>query len=288
MWLNFEYHFLLSHRVFLIYFFQVILVASSPVFHDLFMVDLSDQLDASTSRSGSHPQNRTRTYWDITEHTDVHMHDDRVSPRTSRIDNCHNGRARLLLEEQGLSVSPNGNTCVISGNAGRPSSWSDVHMEDRTHDNHPPHHSHTMSSYRNSEESRDLSSTIVPHSIRGLPGKVLNHPAFHSIHLQQTEDPISGKPALRSVVVLNHKITPDAFRAILGFLYKGVLDPDKYAQLSDVVTAATLLDLTDIVSIVDNIKHEEEYMNTEIVTHYIDTRRERLSEIFCTKGTLVR
>ncbi len=278
-----------------LFFSQVILVAASPVFHDLFMVDLSDQLDSTPSTSRGHPQNRTRTYWSTPESSrDVHMHDDgEPSPRrTSVPDNSHGGRARLLLEEQGLSVSPNGNTCVISTRAR--TSWGDVHMEERTGDlmnsgGDGSHHSHHGMMYDNQESKSSTSRepTIVPHSIRGLPGKVLNHPAFHSIHLQQTEDPISGKPTLRSVVVLNHKITLDAFRDILGFLYTGVLDPEKCASsLADIVTAATLLDLTDIVSMVDNIKHEEEYMNTEIVTHYIDSRRERLSELFAQKGLL--
>ncbi|XP_038070707.1 rho-related BTB domain-containing protein 2-like isoform X2 [Patiria miniata] len=274
---------------------KVCLIAASSVFHDLFMLDLSDQLDSSSSQdpegqsysAGQHwsspspvPQQLMSTSPDIIEtppdNSDHHPH-----PHHQR-SNCD--RDRIMLEEGCLSLSPNGNTCVISvrpktrsgapPSAGTPHAW----RTDRSG------FQDSMEGESNVPTSPEM--TIVPASLRYLPNKVLNHPAFHSIHLQQAEDPITGRPKLRSVVVLNHKITRDAFRAVLRFLYTGSLSSDTSSNLSDVITAASLLDLSDVVSAVANIKHQEEYMNLEIAEAFLESRRDRFRELFAEKGFL--
>ncbi|XP_022086662.1 rho-related BTB domain-containing protein 2-like [Acanthaster planci] len=278
---------------------KVCLIAASSVFHDLFMLDLSDQLDSSSSSQDPEgqsydpgqqqhwsspvpvPQQHMSTSPDIIEtppDNSEHHRLPQAHPHHQR-SNCDRDHTSLL-EDGCLSFSPNGNTCLISV---RPKTRALPTGETPS----PPQLSDPSDFEDSIEGDEGLTSlTVVPASLRYLPSKVLSHPAFHSIHLQQAEDPITGRPKLRSVVVLNYKITPEAFRAVLGFLYLGSLSPEKYTNLSDVITAASLLDLSDLVSAIANIKHQEEYMNLEIAEAFLENRRDRFRELFADKGFL--
>ncbi|XP_033633370.1 rho-related BTB domain-containing protein 2-like [Asterias rubens] len=269
---------------------KVSLIAASSVFHDLFMLDLSDQLDSSASQDKESSNKDSHLYGHQHWSSPVSVPQQLMSTSPDIIEtppdnsshhhqsNCD--RDRVLMEDGCMSISPNGNTCVISAPAKEtPPAVLPDEEDDRT-------------DFEESMERVDdvnvptVEATIVPMSLRYLPGKVMNHPAFHSIHLQQAEDLITGRPKLRSVVVLNCKITPDAFRAVLWFLYTGSLNTEKCANLSDVITAASLLDLPDVVSAIANIKHQEEYMNLEIAEAFLDRRRDRFRELFADKGFL--
>ena len=253
------------------------------------MLDLSDQLDSSASQDkdshkDSHlfshqhwsspipvPQQLMSTSPDIIE-TPPDNHPTQHQPHHRS--NCD----RVLIEEGCVSISPNGNMCVISSPAKTSTALPLKDFKVQRTD--------FEESMDREEVSVPTETTIVPMSLRYLPCKVMNHPAFHSIHLQQAEDPITGRPKLRSVVVLNSKITKNAFTSVLWFLYTGSLSPEKCANLSDVITAASLLDLADVVAAIANIKHQEEYMNLEITEAFLERRRDRFRELFADKGFL--
>lgn len=267
---------------------KVVLMASSSVFHDLFLLDLCTRSEVDrqrcTSRCGSSSSSGQSSH----EETILDQNDDAADIRegengdgTSAMQ-YHN--KRLDLDEHYLSISPNGNTCFItskqlpaSGQSTQPTFGArtcigSVHFGPYGH----------LSD--NDSEKIGEDDWSIPVSIRCLPGQLLDHPAFYSIHLQEKEDVFSGRPVLRSVVVMNRKVTPDAFKTVLQYLYTGYMNYN--SCLEDVETAASLLELGDLVTFIANIKQGEEYLNLDITKPFLQQRKEKMRELFFQKGIL--
>lgn len=271
------------------YFFaQVVLMAASSVFHDLFIEDLSSRSDINrqkcTSRCGSGGSGSDRP---ITQDRNL------LSPMTTAdVRSGENGESgstvqyhdkRLDLDEHYLSISPNGNTCFITSRQLLPGEQS-TRPDSRTCIGSVHFGQYLKSGESDLDQMNEEEDFSVPVSIRCLPGRLEDHPAFYSIHLQQQEEVFSGRPVLRSVVVMNRKVTPDAFRTVLQYLYTGYVN--SHSSLEDVETAASLLELTDLVRIIENVKEGEEYLNSDISKLFLQHRKERMRELFLEKSIL--
>lgn len=99
-------------------------------------------------------------------------------------------------------------------------------------------------------------------------------------------DSLGGRTTQRHIVVLNPKITAEAFRAVLEFLYTGSLDIKVYSSLSDIITAASLLDLSELVAFVANVKNQDEFLNADLVDNFLHRRKERFAKLFANQGLL--
>ncbi|XP_071828546.1 rho-related BTB domain-containing protein 1-like isoform X2 [Apostichopus japonicus] len=262
---------------------KVVLMAASSVFQDLFIVDLSSRSEVNhqkctsrcgSSRSSDHHPTQDRN---LLSPTAVGEGDNGVSSSTMQYHN-----KRLDLEDHYLSISPNGNTCFITSRQLPPGEQS-TRPDSRTCIGSVHFGQYGKLNEANPDEvSEDELS--VPVSIRCLPGHLLDHPAFYSIHLQQQEEVFSGRPVLRSVVVMDRKVTPDAFRTVLHYLYTGYVN--RHSALDDVEMAASLLELTDLVRVIENIRQGEEYLNLDNSKLFLQHRKEKMRELFLEKSIL--
>lgn len=258
-------------------------MAASSVFQDLFIVDLSSRSEVNhqkctsrcgSSRSSDHHPTQDRN---LLSPTAVGEGDNGVSSSTMQYHN-----KRLDLEDHYLSISPNGNTCFITSRQLPPGEQS-TRPDSRTCIGSVHFGQYGKLNEANPDEvSEDELS--VPVSIRCLPGHLLDHPAFYSIHLQQQEEVFSGRPVLRSVVVMDRKVTPDAFRTVLHYLYTGYVN--RHSALDDVEMAASLLELTDLVRVIENIRQGEEYLNLDNSKLFLQHRKEKMRELFLEKSIL--
>lgn len=296
---------------------KVCLLAASPIFSELFLDDEKDIELSKQSSSSASNENQSQAKDILQQH---HHNTAHQSPRSESPMCCHSptpDRSQspdcnhenicpspplglhpncntLLAEDQCLSISPNGNTCLFSGSA-RHKNCSKA-APTTMGSSSPLHHHHQQTStptrFRSSSPSirssplQQINTPTVPANLQCLPTKTLKHQAFNSIHLQQVTDSLGGRTTQRHIVVLNPKITAEAFRAVLEFLYTGSLDIKVYSSLSDIITAASLLDLSELVAFVANVKNQDEFLNADLVDNFLHRRKERFAKLFANQGLL--
>ncbi|XP_071506571.1 rho-related BTB domain-containing protein 1-like [Diadema antillarum] len=303
---------------------KVCLLAASAIFSDLFLEDEKDlelsRQSSSVTNTNHKKQCEAKDILSLSQQTprpDSPMCCHSPQPDRSQSPDCnhenicpspplglHPNCNALLAEDQCLSISPNGNTCLFSGSL-RHHNCSRAPPVGLSPSHQPHYHTHYHSSSSSSSSPSPVTVTTgypspsmrssplqqintpsVPANLHCLPTRSLQHPAFSSIHVQQVTDGLSGRLMLRHIVVLTQKITAEAFRAVLEFLYMGSLDLKAYSSPSDIITAASLLDLNDLVTFVANAKNQEEFLNADLVDNFLHRRKERFTKLFAHKGLL--
>uniref|UniRef100_A0A8C1W6R3 Rho-related BTB domain-containing protein 1 n=1 Tax=Cyprinus carpio TaxID=7962 RepID=A0A8C1W6R3_CYPCA len=101
--------------------------------------------------------------------------------------------------------------------------------------------------------------------------------AFHSIHKENVINPITGAPALMTVVKMDHSIHHGPFSAVLRFLYTGELD-EKEKDLMKIAQIAEILEVFDLRMMVENIMNNESFMNQEITKAFHVRKANRIKE----------
>ncbi|XP_062874052.1 rho related BTB domain containing 4 isoform X2 [Trichomycterus rosablanca] len=106
---------------------------------------------------------------------------------------------------------------------------------------------------------------------------------FLSVYLERVDDPVTGRPRLMTVVLMDELIQEAPFRAVLQYLYTGHLDEDR-SDLMQVATIAELLEVFDLRMMVANVLNRESFMNQEITKAFHVRRANRIKECL-NKGT---
>ncbi|XP_062913014.1 rho-related BTB domain-containing protein 2-like isoform X3 [Mobula hypostoma] len=116
-------------------------------------------------------------------------------------------------------------------------------------------------------------------------GKILSSwsRAFISIQEEVAEDPINFNNRLMTVVRMDYSVHPDAFRAVMRYLYTGQLDENE-KELMQIAHIAELLEVFDLRMMVANILNNEAFMNQEITKAFHVRRANRVKECLA-KGT---
>ncbi|XP_014774745.1 rho-related BTB domain-containing protein 2 [Octopus bimaculoides] len=89
---------------------------------------------------------------------------------------------------------------------------------------------------------------------------VPSHPAFHSVEIKPPKHPFQSN---QCTVQLNPDITPQAFHYILEYLYTGVAK-EQFDIFDQVIVAAELLQLPELVLSIRNFLSQEAYLNLEL------------------------
>ncbi|ROL41020.1 Rho-related BTB domain-containing protein 1 [Anabarilius grahami] len=101
--------------------------------------------------------------------------------------------------------------------------------------------------------------------------------AFYSIHKENVLNPVTGTPALMTVVKMDHSIHHGPFSAVLRFLYTGELD-EKEKDLMKIAQIAEILEVFDLRMMVENIMNNEGFMNQEITKAFHVRKANRIKE----------
>eukprot|EP00061_Rhincodon_typus_P017612 g46383.t1 len=107
--------------------------------------------------------------------------------------------------------------------------------------------------------------------------------AFISIQEEMAEDPITLNSRLMTVVRMDYSVHPDAFSAVMHYLYTGQLDENE-KELMQIAHIAELLEVFDLRMMVANILNNEAFMNQEITKAFHVRRANRVKECLA-KGT---
>ncbi|XP_060712333.1 rho-related BTB domain-containing protein 2-like isoform X1 [Hemiscyllium ocellatum] len=107
--------------------------------------------------------------------------------------------------------------------------------------------------------------------------------AFISIQEELAEDPITLNNRLMTVVRMDYSVHPDAFSAVMHYLYTGQLDENE-KELMQIAHIAELLEVFDLRMMVANILNNEAFMNQEITKAFHVRRANRVKECLA-KGT---
>ncbi|XP_072122609.1 rho-related BTB domain-containing protein 2-like isoform X3 [Mobula birostris] len=146
-----------------------------------------------------------------------------------------------------------------------------------------------LSSLRASTSDSILKLNAYDNSSRGKAwlrrGKILSSwsRAFISIQEEVAEDPINFNNRLMTVVRMDYSVHPDAFRAVMRYLYTGQLDENE-KELMQIAHIAELLEVFDLRMMVANILNNEAFMNQEITKAFHVRRANRVKECLA-KGT---
>ncbi|XP_033099318.1 rho-related BTB domain-containing protein 2-like isoform X2 [Anneissia japonica] len=233
---------------------KIVLIAASDTFQQLFMMDLSEQLDSKPSSS--------TTILPALQEASLPP----PPPDSLQYINAKNKpTTQVLLSSLDSKTATMDNTCLTDSVLSSSLTNSDKLFSD--------------------PETRTKSFSLL-NTIQNPLGKTLDHEAFHSILLRQTKDPITGKLLLQHYVVLKPEITPDAFRIVLEFLYKGSLSSE--VSLTDVSTASKLLGIGDLTRLVVNIMNDLHYLNQPISDAFIAQRTTKLCDVFFMKDMLIK
>ncbi|XP_069774034.1 rho-related BTB domain-containing protein 2-like isoform X2 [Narcine bancroftii] len=116
-------------------------------------------------------------------------------------------------------------------------------------------------------------------------GKILSSwsRAFISIQEEMAEDPVNFTHRLMTVVRMDYSVHPDAFSAVMRYLYTGQLDENE-GELMQIAHIAELLEVFDLRMMVANILNNEAFMNQEITKAFHVRRANRVKECLA-KGT---
>ncbi|XP_055518153.1 rho-related BTB domain-containing protein 2-like [Leucoraja erinacea] len=116
-------------------------------------------------------------------------------------------------------------------------------------------------------------------------GKILSSwsRAFISIQEEMAEDPINFTSRRMTVVHMDYSVHPDAFSAVMRYLYTGQLDEHE-KELMQIAHIAELLEVFDLRMMVANILNNEAFMNQEITKAFHVRRANRVKECLA-KGT---
>ncbi|XP_067879547.1 rho-related BTB domain-containing protein 2-like isoform X2 [Heterodontus francisci] len=116
-------------------------------------------------------------------------------------------------------------------------------------------------------------------------GKILSSwsRAFISIQEEMAEDPVTLNNRLMTVVRMDYSVHPDAFNAVMRYLYTGQLDENE-KELMQIAHIAELLEVFDLRMMVANILNNEAFMNQEITKAFHVRRANRVKECLA-KGT---
>ncbi len=120
-----------------------------------------------------------------------------------------------------------------------------------------------------------------------LPSYIqLNHAAFQSVYFGGEEStvtsstvPPAGSDSHHMIVVVQDSISPPVFEAILSFLYAGTYPPSDSSLFREVLAAAHLLNLKDLVALMTNVSEQEDFVNLGLKSHIELFRRQRLQTL---------
>ena len=86
------------------------------------------------------------------------------------------------------------------------------------------------------------------------------------------------------ITVNDEQVTQLGFERCLSFLYTGCADVKNDSDLEDIVVAAELLNLPELVMVCQNIKKDEEFLNPSVGTWLNDRNSEVMKQLFLKKS----
>ncbi|KAG1686692.1 Rho-related BTB domain-containing protein 2 [Nymphon striatum] len=108
--------------------------------------------------------------------------------------------------------------------------------------------------------------------------RILNHPAYYSIQLRQS-DGSDGRertnPSLQTVLKLSSSISTSTFHQCLIFLYCGAIDKEA-CDINDLQQAAELMGIDELKAFISNMKNNEDFLNDVLKVNYVNKLRCRL------------
>ena len=186
----------------------------------------------------------------------------------------------LFLSSVSSPVDPVAPTCKLQRANSRASSSSQKRRQSDTVNLLEDDETDTSSIGDGSSEAE------VVAAIRCQPEHLLNHPAFHSVQVQQCEDMFSpGCTVMQTVVTMHQAITPAALQVILQALYTGKFLIDKDC-LQEVHTAAELLGLKQMLRYITNVNNNEAFLNSEVEAEFLAERAARIKDLLIKRGLL--
>lgn len=118
--------------------------------------------------------------------------------------------------------------------------------------------------------------------------RLLSHPAFHSIQIQQCESlDAEGKvvTSIQTVINCTKLVSPQTMNQILRFLYTGRLEaPHVNLSVGSLRQLADYLELPDLSLYLTNIINKELFLNDDLTIKILETIGEQLGEIGLTQG----
>ena len=78
-------------------------------------------------------------------------------------------------------------------------------------------------------------------------------------------------------------MTKLAFERCLSFLYTGCADVKNDDDLDDIIAAAELLNLPELIMVCNNVKNDEEFLNPSVGTWLNDRNSEVMRKLFLNK-----
>ena len=85
------------------------------------------------------------------------------------------------------------------------------------------------------------------------------------------------------ITVNDDQVTKLAFERCLSFLYTGCADVKNDDNLHDTIAAAELLNLPELITICNNVKSDEEFLNSEVEKQLNDRNSEVMRMLFLNK-----
>lgn len=130
-------------------------------------------------------------------------------------------------------------------------------------------------------------ANLIDNAQEGVPSWNSLNPAFEKVETKIHENLQTSGKVFETEVTLNADIKPKAFRYILDYLYTGRVRPILDGQLlSDIRTAATIMQLKDLLVVIYNIETHEEYLNSELEKIFRRNKIAKLRDIALDKKLL--
>ncbi|GFO14645.1 rho-related BTB domain-containing protein 1-like [Plakobranchus ocellatus] len=113
-----------------------------------------------------------------------------------------------------------------------------------------------------------------------------DHPAVETIEIRHEEEEgeVTSK-TLKSYIRMNEQISAGAFMVVLEYLYTGSLRPFE-VHLDEIRSTAELLQLTDLMVVVDNMKTSQDFLNIEMDKQFHVERIVKIRELAIDRGFL--
>ncbi|KAK3791334.1 hypothetical protein RRG08_012518 [Elysia crispata] len=113
-----------------------------------------------------------------------------------------------------------------------------------------------------------------------------DHPAVETIEIRFEEDEVNvSHKSLKTYIRMNEQISARAFMVVLEYLYTGSLRPFE-VKLEEIRNTAELLQLTDLVIVVDNMKSSQDFLNIEMDKQFHVARIVKIRELALDRGFL--
>ena len=88
------------------------------------------------------------------------------------------------------------------------------------------------------------------------------------------------RDAITVITVNDEQVTKLSFERCLSFLYTSCADVKNDDDLDDIIAAAELLDLPELIRMCNNVKSDKEFLNFDVGRHLRDHNCEMMRKLF--------